>query len=584
MHHESFISDLAIIMLIAGIVTILFRRFNQPVVLGYIIAGVILGPHTPPFNFIQDEKIINTLAELGVIFLMFSLGLEFNLKKFKRVGPTAIVAALTEIIVMIFIGYEIGSFFKWQTMDSLFLGGMLAISSTTIIVKTINELKLQKEHFVQLVYGILIIEDILAVGLLVLLSSIAISGTINLVEVSTTIGKLSLFLVMSLLLGILIVPKLLAFVAKFKSQEMLLITVLALCFGSCLLVIKFNYSIVLGAFIIGTIIAESRQLKIIEKIIKPLRNMFSAIFFVSVGLLLDPNVLVTYAMPIMIITLGVILGKVVTCSIGTFITGNDGPTSLRVGMGLAQIGEFSFIIAALGTNLKVTSGFLYSIAVAVSAVTTLLTPYLIKCSNPVSASITSIMPQKLIDIANLYTDWLKNIVNKDQIALKRAIKQGLIRVVINLMIVTAIFLGGAYVATHETVNFINKIANEDIKKMLIWGASLILSLPFLIAVYQKLNGLSMVLAELKVKDQAVGRYTIAVRKVISEVIPIISIIAILLLTSLLSASILPRIELILLMLFIALVLVIFLWRWLVRLHIKLQSSLIETLKMNNDKS
>src|SRR5471030_2016792 len=302
MHAISFIQDLAVIMLVAGVVTVLFHRFKQPVVLLYIVAGFIIGPHTPPFGLILDEQTIKTLAELGVIFLMFCLVLEFSLRKLFKVGATAFIAAFLEIVLMIWIGYEIGRWFDWNTMDSLFLGAILAISSTTIIVKALNDLKMKNERFAQLIFGVLIVEDILGIGIIALLSSIAVSGTVSSGEVFSTVGKLSLFMIVALVIGILLVPRLLAYVAKFESNEMLLITVLGLCFGFCLLVVKLSYSMVLGAFLIGAIMAESRQLLKIERLIEPVRDLFSAIFFVAIGLMLDPMILLQYAWPIAVIT------------------------------------------------------------------------------------------------------------------------------------------------------------------------------------------------------------------------------------------------------------------------------------------
>ena len=367
MHAEAFVQDLAVIMLVAGLVTLLFHQLKLPVVLGYILAGVLIGPHTPPFALIHDQQTIHTLAELGVVFLLFSLGLEFSLKKLAKVGMAALIAGITEIAVMIWLGYQIGSAFGWQTMDSLFLGAMLAISSTTIIIKALEGLDLKNEKFAQLIFGVLIIEDILAIAILVLLAGIATSGHVSTTAVFATLGELTLFIIVSLVVGILTIPRLLNYIDNFRSNEMLLISVLGLLFGFCLLVIKLEYSMALGAFLIGAIIAESRQVEKIEHLIEPIRDMFSAIFFVAIGLLFNPNVLVDYAVPILVITLAVVVGKVVSCSLGAFVAGQDARTSVKVGMGLAQIGEFSFIIASLGVALKVTSDFLYPIAVAVAA-------------------------------------------------------------------------------------------------------------------------------------------------------------------------------------------------------------------------
>jgi len=288
-HAISFIQDLAVLMLTAGMVTILCHRFRQPVVLGYILAGFLIGPHMPLFELagmskgglINDEESIKTLAELGVIFLMFCLGLEFSLRKLFSVGATAFFAAFMEILLMVWLGWEVGQFFGWTRMDSIFLGAILAMSSTTIIVKALSDLKMKHERFAQQIFGVLIVEDILGIGIIALLSGIAVSGNVEPGEVFSTVGKLSLFMIVALVIGILLVPRLLAYVAKFESSEMLLITVLGLCFGFCLLVVKLQYSMVLGAFLIGAIMAESRQLVQIEKLIEPVRDMFSAIFFVA---------------------------------------------------------------------------------------------------------------------------------------------------------------------------------------------------------------------------------------------------------------------------------------------------------------
>lgn len=380
MHALIFIQDLAIIMLLAGFATLLCHQLKQPIVLGYIFVGIAIGPYTPPFSLITDQTIIQTLAELGVIFLMFSLGMEFNLRKLLSVGKTAVITATLEIIVMVLLGYKIGLWFGWTPLNSLFLGALLSISSTTIIIKSLQELGLKKEKFAQIIFGILIVEDMFAILILALLSGIATSGTLQYKDVLVTFFQLASFLTMSLIIGILFIPRLISYILKFKNNEVLLTTILGLCFGYCLLVAKLNYSVALGAFIIGAIIGESTQIAKIEHLISPIRDMFSAIFFVSVGLLFNPSIVVNYFFPILIITLAVIAGKILVCSLGARLAGEERKTAIRIGMGLAQIGEFSFIIASLGITLHVTGEFLYSIAVCVSVITTLTTPYLIKLS------------------------------------------------------------------------------------------------------------------------------------------------------------------------------------------------------------
>ncbi|UXZ96242.1 cation:proton antiporter [Pseudomonas phytophila] len=583
MHAISFIQDLAVIMLVAGVVTILFHRLKQPVVLGYIVAGFIIGPHTPPFGLIHDEDTIKTLAELGVIFLMFCLGLEFSLRKLFKVGATAFIAAFLEITLMIWIGYEIGQYFGWSTMDSLFLGAILAISSTTIIVKALNDLKMKNQHFAQLIFGVLIVEDILGIGIIALLSGIAVSGSVSSGEVFSTVGKLSLFMIVALVIGIMVVPRLLAYVAKFESNEMLLITVLGLCFGFCLLVVKLEYSMVLGAFLIGAIMAESRQLLKIERLIEPIRDMFSAIFFVAIGLMIDPAILVQYAWPIAVITVAVVLGKMLSCGLGAFLAGNDGKTSLRVGMGLSQIGEFSFIIAALGMTLQVTSDFLYPVAVAVSAITTLLTPYLIRGADPLSNQLASIMPRRVARVFGMYGEWLRSIQPQGEGALLASmIRRILLQVGVNLALVVAIFFCGGYFAERIGVYISDWVGDVGQQKAWICGAALLLSLPFLIAAYRKLKALSMLLAEMGVKPEMAGRHTARVRKVIAEVIPLLSLLVIFVMLAALSASILPTNELLILIAVIAAIVAAVAWRWFIRVHTRMQIALLETLGNNQE--
>jgi len=312
-------------------------------------------------------------------------------------------------VVMMWLGYQIGLAFGWSEMDALFLGAILSISSTTIIVKALEELGLKRQRFAQLIFGVLIVEDILAIALIALLSGLAVTGVVSVGAVVGTLGKLGIFLVVALLAGLLLVPRLLALVARYKSREMLLITVLGLCFGFCLLVVEIGYSMALGAFVMGAIMAESRQIKQIESLVEPLRDMFSAIFFVTIGMLVDPAVISQYWQPILLITLVVVVGKVVSCTVGTLVSGTDARTSLKVGMGLAQIGEFSFIIATLGLTLGVTSSFLYPIVVAVSVLTTLLTPYLIRASEPLADLARRYFPGSWHDSLAAYSAWLSGL-------------------------------------------------------------------------------------------------------------------------------------------------------------------------------
>ena len=588
MHDEviTFIHDLAVIMLAAGVVTIIFHRLKQPIVLGYIVAGVLIGPHTPPFELIKDEHTIKVLAEMGVIFLMFSLGLEFSLRKLARVGSTAVIAASLEIILMIWAGYQVAMWLEWNdNLDAIFLGAILAISSTTIIIKALNDLKMKNERFAHLIFGVLIVEDILGIGLIALLSGIAVTGTVDRSGVIVTVGQLTLFMIIALVIGILLVPRLLAYVARFDSDEMLLVTVLGLCFGFCLLVVKMDYSMVLGAFLIGAIMAEAREHALIERLIEPIRDMFSAIFFVAIGLLLDPRVILEYWFPIVIITVIVITGKVFSCTLGSLIAGNDGRTSLKVGMGLAQIGEFSFIIASLGMAYKVISDFVYPIIVAVSAITTLTTPYLIRASDPLAEAIGRRIPSPILRMAELYREWLGNLQPQGGNAIIASmIRQIILQIGINVAIVIAIFLGSAYFANFLVPWLGNWIDNVNYQKFIIWVTTVLISLPFLIAAFRKFRALSMLLAEMSVRESVTGRYTRGVRLVISEIFPLLFVVATLFVLGALSASILPKGQSLILGISVIIVIMIVLRHWFVRIHSRMQIALIETMEHNKEES
>ncbi len=582
MHHLSFLQDLAVVMCVAAVATILFRQFKQPVVLGYILAGVIIGPHTPG-QFIVDESTIETLAELGVIFLMFSLGLEFSLRKLTKVGATAFIAAALEIVIMILVGYALGRSFGWNMMDSVFLGAILSISSTTIIIKALEGLGKTKEHFASLIFGILIVEDILAIVMIALLSGFARTGEIEAGEAAMTILSLSSYLGILLVAGLILVPRLLNYVAKFRSDETLLITVIGLCFGVSLLTVKVGFSVALGAFIIGAIIAEARQIARIEAIMHPVRDMFSAVFFVSIGLLIDPSLIIKYAGPILILTIAVVLGKVFSCGLGSFIAGNDTRTSLRVGMGLAQIGEFSFIIAALGLSLKVTSDFIYPIAVAVSALTTFLTPYLIKSADQGVVLFDRFAPRSFLSAMEAYTQWVGKLTHQGKAGLERKILVKLgYQIGLNLLLVTGIFISAAFLRRYVLASFPTFPGGDDGVKALVWLTALMVSFPLLIAVWRKMEVGAMVISEMSVNYAATGSRAATLQAIISGAITIVGTGGLILLLLVLSSAILPSFNLLILVLVIVAVSGFLLYRGSVKLYAGAQFALRDTFAQEPD--
>jgi monovalent cation:H+ antiporter-2, CPA2 family len=577
MDEATILQDLAIVMIVAALATIVFRQFQQPVVLGYILAGVIIGPHTPPFALIEDEHAIETLAELGIIFLMFALGLEFSLRKLKEVGATAFIGASLEIFLMILVGYGLGRAFGWNEMDSIFLGAILSISSTTIIIKALEGLGKTREPFASLIFGILIVEDILAIVLIALLSGFATTGQFEAQAVGMTLLSLGSFLGILLVVGLILVPRLLNYVASFKSDEMLLITVVGLCFGISLITVRLGYSVALGAFLIGAIVAEARQIYKIETLMHPVRDLFSAVFFVSIGLLINPALLTKYALPILAITVAVVVGKVLSCALGSFLAGNDMRTALRVGMGLAQIGEFSFIIASLGLSLKVTSEFIYPIAVAVSSLTTLLTPYLINSSDKVVEWFDRVAPKPLLHAIDAYS-WRVGELGKQsgsQIERKILIKLGA-QIALNLLIITGIFIGAIFLRTRMMIWWPKFPGGIDGTKAATWLMALLLSFPLLVAVWRKLEVAAMLVAETAVGGGKERSRDLALESLISRTILIFATCVLVLVVGLLSSTLLPSWNVLVVTLLIMIISGVFLYRGAVRLYSRAQAALRDT--------
>lgn len=393
-HLATLINDLALILICAGVMTLLFKKLKQPLVLGYVVAGFLASPHMPYTPSVMDTANIQTWADIGVIFLLFALGLEFSFKKIVKVGGAAIIAACTIIFCMILLGITVGTGFGWQRMDSIFLGGMIAMSSTTIIYKAFDDLGMRKKQFTGLVLSVLILEDILAIVLMVMLSTMAVRHNFEGTEMLGSIGKLLFFLILWFVVGIYLIPELLKRCRKLMSEETLLIVSLGLCFGMVVMAARTGFSAAFGAFIMGSILAETVEAESIERLVKPVKDLFGAVFFVSVGMMVDPAMIVEYALPIIVITLAVILGQSLFGTLGVLLAGQPLKTAMQCGFSLTQIGEFAFIIASLGVSLHVTSDFLYPIVVAVSVITTFLTPYMIRFAEPASNFVDMHLPAK----------------------------------------------------------------------------------------------------------------------------------------------------------------------------------------------
>ena len=398
------IQDLALILIVAATVTLLFKKLKQPLVLGYIVAGFLVSPHMPYIFSVMEKENIHEWADIGVMFLLFSLGLDFSFKKIVKMGAAPVIAAITIVSCMMMLGYSAGSIFSWSHIDSIFLGGMLAMSSTTIIYKAFDDLGLRQQRFASLVMSVLILEDILAIVMMVMLAAIASGGSPDSGEMIYAILKIAFFLILWFVVGIFAIPLLLRKVRSIMSAETLLTVSLGLCCLMAVISMKAGFSGAFGAFVMGSILAETIEAEKIERVIEPVKNLFGAIFFVSVGMLVDPQVLVEYALPIMVIVLTILLGQAIFGTIGFFLSGQSLQTAMRCGFSMAQIGEFAFIIASLGMSMGVIADFLYPIVVTVSVITTFLTPYMIRGAQPTYRLLERYLPKYIIlNINNLMT-------------------------------------------------------------------------------------------------------------------------------------------------------------------------------------
>jgi CPA2 family monovalent cation:H+ antiporter-2 len=428
MDPHTFLQNLAVVLCVAAVATVVFQRLHQPVVFGYLLAGMIIGPHIQ-IPLVADPQTVRALSELGVILLMFSLGLEFNIRKLVLVSQKAGAVALFECSIMISVGYLLGQVLGFTRMESIFAGAITGISSTTIIVKAFQEQKV-KGRVTELVFGILIIEDLIAIFLLTILTTISRSGAVSPTEILLTAMRLAMFLTALIGFGLLTVPRAIRAVQRLGQPETTLVASIGICFAAALLALSFGYSVALGAFIAGSLVAESGQQVEIENLVRPVRDMFAAIFFVSVGMIIDPTALTEHWRAVLALTLAVIIGKVLAVTIGAFLAGHGRRTAMKAGMSLAQIGEFSFIIASVGVTSGVVRTWLYPVAIAVSAITTLTTPLLIKLSNRAAASIDHWLPEPIQTVAALYASWIERVRSAPRVAGERSATNRIIRIIL----------------------------------------------------------------------------------------------------------------------------------------------------------
>lgn len=574
MNDYAILIDLAVVIVLAGAAALVCHWLKQPRVIGYILAGITIGWLSGWLPVLANKGSIQTLAELGLIFLLFSLGLDFNLRKLREVGLAALGIAVADVAIMLWLGYIIGRSLGWSMPESLFLGAIICDSSTAIVAKMLGELDQKREAYAKLILGTTIIEDMLAVVLIALLTGIGITGNVQAGMVFSNFGALAVFLVVLIVGGLLFVPRLLNRVGRVHSDELLTITVMGICFAVVLLGIRLDFSLALSAFAIGAVMAESRQRVRIEMLTDPLRDLFAAVFFVTVGLMVDVRVIGAHLGALFLLTGVVILAKFTTCSLGAFIMGHDRSTSIRVGCGMAQVNEFALIIAALGVTLNVTREVVYPLAVAVAVLTTFVNPYILRNAGRITRGLEALLPQSVRTVLDNYTQWAARFEPRGAPdAVRKAVKRSLMIIFINAGWMAAIFIVAAYLAKrfpYLLAGFPMVLGGGN---SIIWFGAALAIIPFLVATLRKLQALGMILAEVKF-PQAPHDGRMSIPRVLTELAVLLAgCVMLMAFILMLSSAILPPWPILLLLMLVIALITRLLWSFNIRIYAKAQTVL-----------
>ena len=489
-----FLRNIALVLCVAAVTTVVFQRLRQPVVFGYLLAGMIIGPHIP-IPLVADEATVHTLAELGVILLMFGLGLEFSLRKLLQVGPTAGLVAVAETSLMVWFGFLVGQLFGWTTLESVFAGAVIAISSTTIIVKAFAEQGV-KGSVTEIVFGILIFEDLIGIFLIAILTTVAAGAGVSPGNIAVIAARLVTFLVGLIGVGLLVIPRLVRYIVRLNRPETTLVASVGICFAAALLALAFGYSVALGAFIAGSLVAESGEEKAVEHLVAPVRDIFAAIFFVAVGMLIDPALIAQHWGAVLVLTAVVLVGKVVAVSVSAFLTGFPFRKSVHTGMSLAQIGEFSFIIAGVGLSTGATRAFLYPVAIAVSAITTLTTPWLIRASGPAASYLDRRLPRPLQTFVALYGSWLERLHSAPRESAGKSHTGRIIRVLLlDGVLLTGVIIG-ASLELERAAEILTRSTDisDGIARLIVLAGATVVAVPLAIGFLRSAHQLGLTLA------------------------------------------------------------------------------------------
>lgn len=560
-------------MIAAGVAALVFERLRLSKILGYVLAGVLIGPSV--MGWVQSSATTQTLADVGILFLMFSLGLEFNLRKLRHAGPTAIFIAVLDVVIILWIGYQLGRAFGLGPIASLFFGAIICDSSTTVLSKTLKDMDQIHEDFSHIVFGATIIEDVIAIALIAILTGVASTGGLHASSIFLQMGELVVFLVVLVVLGLLVVPRFLVYISKFRSEELSIITVMALGLGVSVLAVSLNFSLALGAFLIGAITAESRMIGRIELLVTPLRHMFGAAFFIAVGMLVQPSLMIQHPFAILGASALVIVVKLVDCTAGAFLTGNGLRTSFKTGIGMAQVCEFAFIIATLGLALNAIPPVLYQVSVGVAVLTMLANPFLLRHADRLADGIGRFIPLGVRTNMELYVQGVRRMSARyNDSPVRKTVRRSISIILINAAFVAAIFGVAAYAAYHPALFLPAQLAHFGGRKTFFWIAAILLSLPFFVASVRKMHALGMIFAELVVPSQSTSANH--VRALIAALMLFAGVLGIALLIFVLSSTLLPSWNVVIAVLVLVALATWRRWRSLIKIYSRAQSAVQET--------
>ena len=574
------LQDLAIVLLVSGLAVLVFQMLNLPRVAGYILAGVLIGPHTPPFSLIQDETSIRTLADLGVVFLMLSLGLEFNLRRLFKAGVTALITAVLDVTLMVWLGYRLGQWLGWTPLESLFLGAIMCDSSTTILGRVIEEFGWTREKFAGIVFSVTLVEDLLAVIMIVLLNGVVLTGSVQAGAVAGQVWQLGVFLIAVTVGGILTIPRFLNYLGRTRNDELVIVTVVGICFGVTLVAVKLQLSLALGAVLVGAIASEARAFQRLSSLIDPLRYVFSAVFFVSIGLMLDPVMIGRHGGAILLVAAVILVGKFFNGLAGTLLSGHDITTAVHAGACLAQTGEFAFIIAALGLSLHATGMVVYQVGVAAAVITILVNPYLLRAATPLAQRLTSSpLSRRWINGFQAYSHWSASIrMGLAPGPIRRTVRRSMITILINIALIAAIFSIASYFGRHHALLPAALDWSRPVYTAALWLAAVLLGLPLYAAIIRKLDALGMLLAEIGVPIAIGAAWAQPMRLFLSRAILFAGCAGLGLLTLILSSAILPSFYTLLVLLCLVALIAWQMWHWLSVVYSRAQVSLQAVLR------